>query len=231
MRTAHETWPRPRAAEGEFVVSIRIISVDAITTVTIRHENRSVLSGCNVRGNVFIGGLVMSGLIRASALPDRLPIQSGLYQFMAIRIAQVEELIGTFFRQMHSVRSPAELLTPRGDKLSVLVEDHDGIARLTCRVNGVLDVDAALGILDDTVGVAIGNGTGQLSPIVDAFVLMLPLSDDNSFSEGVQRGGGRSFGYIIFHFMDLWMDIHFPIGSVNVVMGCLIYSIFCAYVP
>ena len=83
-----------------------------------------------------------------------------------------------FFAQEQAVRAAAEHRTEGADELAFLVEDHDTVGAGAILVYRVVNVDVALCILHDAVGVAVLDVRGQLAPIVDALVLVLALAED-----------------------------------------------------
>ena len=126
-------------------------------------------------------GTVRLGVRRPLNLPDDLPLRRrldhdrlhlGLRRHLRIRgiHRQVQELVAAFRADVQAVGDPAELLAPRSDELSLLVEDDHRVRAVARRVDRVMDVDVPLRVLDDAVRVPPLDAGGQLAPVVEGLV-------------------------------------------------------------
>ena len=68
------------------------------------------------------------------------------------------KLFAAFFADRQSVRAAFELPTPGADELTVVIEDHHGVQALAGRIHGVMDIDVALGILTNAMGIPVFDG-------------------------------------------------------------------------
>ena len=93
-------------------------------------------------------------------------------------IAKIQKLFAAFFADRESVRAAFELPSPGANEFAFVVEDHHGVQAFAGGIHGVMNVDVALRILADAVGIAVFDGARQLAPIVNGFVLMISGAED-----------------------------------------------------
>ena len=65
------------------------------------------------------------------------------------------------FADVQAVGAAFEFLAPALDELALLVEHHHGVGALAGRVHGVVDVDVALRVFDDAMGIAVLDVAGS----------------------------------------------------------------------
>jgi hypothetical protein len=77
-----------------------------------------------------------------------------------------------------------------------MIEYNHRIQTVAVGMNRVVDVDVALCILADAVGVAILDGARQLAPVMNRLALILALPENRGFAAGlfgwVQECGSAS---------------------------------------
>src|SRR5882672_10101273 len=73
--------------------------------------------------------------------------------------------------------SALELWAPTGNELSVGIENDHGVVAQAVLVHRVVNIDEALRVFADTVGVAISDLRRQFTPVVDHFVYVITAPD------------------------------------------------------
>ncbi len=105
--------------------------------------------------------------------------------------------VRAFFADVQSVRAAFEILAPGLDEFALFVEHHHGIGAFAGGVDGVVHVDAALGVFHDAVGVAVVDVGGELAPIVLRFVRVVAAAQDGRLAAalvGSPQNGGSGEG-------------------------------------
>jgi len=85
---------------------------------------------------------------------------------------------------VEAMRPAFEILAPALDELSIGVENNHGIARLAACIHRVMNVNAALGIFDNAVRIAVLDVGGQFAPIVGDFIGMITSAEDRLLRTG-----------------------------------------------
>src|SRR5262245_26676695 len=93
------------------------------------------------------------------------------------------------------MRAAAEHGAERPDELALIVEDDHCIGALAAGMYCLMNVDVALRILNDAVGIAVFDVGRQITPIVNGFVLVFAFPQDGMLCARFiigpdERGGG-----------------------------------------
>ena len=102
-------------------------------------------------------------------------------------VGEVEKFLIPFLVDVESMRAAAKLAAPAFDEFSLVVKDKYRVIALAALVDRVADVDAALGVFDDPMRVAVADVVGEYSPVVLDFIGEFASADDGSFRSRLVR--------------------------------------------
>src|SRR5206468_6624495 len=180
------------AAEGPDILAVLIVLVDVAGAVTVAHIDIAVGRDGDIGGTVFLllalgVRLVGFGFIGVADAPYLLAGERGLDHHAARRIAEMQELLLALGANVQAVCAALELLAPGAHELAFGIEDHHGVVRFTSGIHGVVNVDVAVSVLADAVGIAVLDVGGQHAPVVDGFVAVRGLAQHGLGAAGFVR--------------------------------------------
>ena len=106
----------------------------------------------------------------------------------------IEELVAALFADAEAVGAAAELFTEGADEFALGVVNDDGLGAHRRGVNGVGDVNEALAVLGQTVGIAPDEALGLGEPIVDHLVSVRTGAGDQGSRTGLGLGADEGRG-------------------------------------
>ena len=120
--------------------------------------------------------------------------EGGLDDFAARGVAVVEKLAVAFFADAEAVGAAAEFFTEGADEFALGIVNDDGLGAHRRGVDGVGDVDEALAVLGQTVGVAPDEALWLGQPVVDHLVSVRAGAGDQGSRAGLRLGADEGGG-------------------------------------
>ena len=167
------------ATEGPNILAFAVVLVDVARAVTVTDIDVTIRCDGQVGRAVlnFLAG-VRFGFLRILERQDFFAVKRGLDHEAALSVAQIEELLLVFFVDVEAVRATFEFFAPALDKLAFVIEDDHAVGLFAGSIYGVVDVNVAVGIFANAVGVAVGNADGKFAPIVCDLVFVVAFTYD-----------------------------------------------------
>ena len=183
MRAIELAGSRAFAAAGPDVIAFGIVLIDVAGAVTVTQVDVAVGSDGEIGGAVLDFRAVRLRAVRlghgrVAEHEDFFAAESGFDNDAAFGVAEIQKFLTAFAMDQQAMGAAFERAAPGFDEAAVGVENHHGVRRLAGGVDGVVNVDVALSILADTVGVSILDAGGEFTPIVGDLISMVAGAED-----------------------------------------------------
>ena len=163
--------------------------------VAVADEDFAVGGEGDVGGNEADGLGVVGGIgRRVAGGPNDFAGERGLHDFAAGGVTVIEELVAALFADAEAVGAAAEFFTEGADEFALGIVNDDGLGAHRRGVDGVGDVDEALAVLGQTVGVAPDEALWLGQPVVDHLVSVRAGAGDQGSRAGLRLGADEGGG-------------------------------------